>query len=160
MPKLIEKCTLEGCERPYQARGMCTTHYARERRLGHPGRARIGRTVAERFWEKVDILGDAECWPWNGHVGANGYGQFSRQRADGSTIYSTAHRTAYEIGRGPFDPELTIDHLCENTRCMNPSHLEPVTQSENSLRRWRRAADRADSRAGDCAHAQGYGGGA
>jgi hypothetical protein len=27
-----------------------------------------------------------------------------------------------------------LDHLCRNTRCVNPDHLEPVTLAENVLR--------------------------
>lgn len=45
-----------------------------------------------------------------------------------------AHRAAYEAFVGPIPKGLTIDHLCRNTRCVNPSHLEPTTIKENVMR--------------------------
>lgn len=45
-----------------------------------------------------------------------------------------AHRVAYELCIGPIPTGLTIDHLCRNTRCVNPKHLEAVTLRENILR--------------------------
>lgn len=45
-----------------------------------------------------------------------------------------AHRVFYEHHVGPIPLGLTIDHLCKVTRCVNPDHLEPVTQRVNTLR--------------------------
>lgn len=45
-----------------------------------------------------------------------------------------AHRTAYEKAHGPIPDGLVIDHLCRNTACCNPDHLEAVTQRVNVLR--------------------------
>lgn len=45
-----------------------------------------------------------------------------------------AHRAVYEHLRGPIPVGLELDHLCRNTRCVNPAHLEPVTHRENALR--------------------------
>lgn len=45
-----------------------------------------------------------------------------------------AHRVSYELHKGPIPEGKKLDHLCWNTRCVNPAHLEPVTSKENSRR--------------------------
>lgn len=45
-----------------------------------------------------------------------------------------AHRVSYELLVGPIEPGLVLDHLCKNTKCVNPDHLDPVTQKTNVLR--------------------------
>lgn len=43
----------------------------------------------------------------------------------------TAHRWSYEHFVGPIPDGYVIDHLCKVTLCVNPAHLEPVTQRTN-----------------------------
>ena len=78
-----------------------------------------------------DQVGEAPtgCWYWLGYVGSNGYGYI---KVSGRLLLT--HRYAYELFRGPVPTGLELDHLCRNTTCCNPSHLEPVTHAENVRR--------------------------
>jgi hypothetical protein len=100
--------------------------------------------VAERFWARVekhdvDCPCCGGCWIWRGGTNGGVYGKFqagSRRRGAAPVF---AHRFAYELLVAPIADGLTLDHLCRNTFCVNPAHLEPVTLGEN-LRRAARAA--------------------
>lgn len=87
----------------------------------------------ERFWEKVDKLVASPCWQWIGaresRKGVKKYGHFW-----GGENHCQAHRWSYEHFVGPIPEGLQLDHLCRNTACVNPAHLEPVTARVNTLR--------------------------
>lgn len=82
------------------------------------------------FWDRVANRFLFGCWPWIGNINpSTGYGRFwIHRRCFG------AHRIAYELGKGAIKPGMTIDHLCRNRKCVNPEHLEQVTNRVNVLR--------------------------
>lgn len=84
----------------------------------------------ERFWSKVDRSEPDGCWLWLAHRSPGGYGRFAVTR----THRVQAHRFAYEQIVGPIPDGLTLDHLCRTRACVNPVHLEPVTNRENIIR--------------------------
>ncbi len=65
------------------------------------------------------------CWLWTGSRDAAGYGRIGQR---------LAHREIYTALVGPIPEGLHIDHLCRTPRCVNPEHLEAVTQAENNRR--------------------------
>lgn len=67
------------------------------------------------------------CILWIGTV-FKGYGIM------GSGGSGRAHRVAYELDRGPIPNGMTIDHLCRVRCCVNPRHMEVVSNKENVLR--------------------------
>lgn len=86
--------------------------------------------LPDRFWAKVSPS-PTGCWLWTSSCDSSGYGSFSLDRR----TYG-AHRLSYLTLRGPIPEGLQIDHLCRVTRCVNPDHLEPVTDLENKRRRF------------------------
>lgn len=80
----------------------------------------------ERFVERIPESG---CWIWIGSLGSHGYGQIGIRN-----IMNTAHRVVYEFYKGEIPKGLYLDHLCRVKCCVNPNHLEPVTNRENLLR--------------------------
>lgn len=131
-------CSTDACERPAKARGMCTSCYMRwyaanpdaPKRSYKTGTKKVYGTVEERFWAYVDASDPLGCWRWTGAIDVqSGYGRMS---VNGTVTY--AHRISYELCVGDLDPGLTIDHLCRNRWCVQPLHLEQVTNRENIRR--------------------------
>jgi hypothetical protein len=91
--------------------------------------------LPERFWAKIAVDEGSGCWLWKACTDRYGYGQFRvGSRTDGSSRMARAHRVVYETLVGEILKGLQADHLCRVRRCVNPTHLEPVTQRENILR--------------------------
>lgn len=97
-------------------------------------------TPDELFWMKV-VAADNGCWIWTA-CRVRGYGQFNVHR-----VAVMAHRYSYERMIGPIPEGLVLDHVCHNDdvtcaggdscehrACVNPYHLEPVTQAVNLIR--------------------------
>lgn len=78
------------------------------------------------YLQQVQQLPSDQCWNWPGCVDRSGYGKSAR---------TAAHRFVWLRLRGPIPDGLELDHLCFNTLCVNPNHLEPVTRQENMRRR-------------------------
>jgi HNH endonuclease len=97
----------------------------------------VKRTLEERFWEKVDKNGPiaiirgvpSQCWIWIASRDPRGYGHIGLNRS-----LQRAHRVSLRLADIPIPDDLVVDHLCRNPSCVNPDHIEPVTQRENVKR--------------------------
>jgi hypothetical protein len=69
------------------------------------------------------------CWLWQGARNSGGYPQLG---LGGKTQY--AHRVYFAALVGVIPDGMQLDHLCRRRACVNPSHLEVVSQRENIRR--------------------------
>ncbi|MFC3504805.1 HNH endonuclease [Micromonospora krabiensis] len=121
MATVTPPCSVVECDRPARARGWCLPHYKRWRRRG----TIHDITPEHRFFSHVEE-GENGCWLWTAGRYPAGYGKFS---VDGST--ELPHRWAYEFFIAEIPAGLSLDHLCRTPPCVNPWHLEPVTDRVN-----------------------------
>jgi len=122
---VIEKgCAVEGCERPFQAKGYCKYHWRKWKQFGDPlgGGTRHGEPM--EFLKRAAISTDAECISWP-YANSEGYARLRgvpAYRFVCEMVYgpppTPKHDTAHSCGRG---------HL----GCVNPNHLRWATRKEN-----------------------------
>lgn len=80
-------------------------------------------------------LADTGCWLWLGYCDRNGYARIydrTTQRIE------WAHRYSYRAHKGQIPHGYEIDHTCQQTRCVNPGHLDAVTKVEHVARTFAR----------------------
>lgn len=124
-------CSIDACCGEVLARGWCNKHYRRWYKYGDPSLvsnpAKVVLTESERFWSRI-VEGEVDdCWLWP-NPNKRGYGLFGLQNT-GKTVY--AHRYAWQDSRGPLEAGKVIDHMCRQRSCVNPAHLQQVSQGEN-----------------------------
>lgn len=140
----MKLCGFETCDRQAAAKGLCLQH----RRQQRNGRE---LTQIKRMAKKSDSVDvrmarftnrTETCWQWVGYVDRDGYGAITLE-----AVKRKAHRVAYKMAKGEIPDGFDIDHLCRNTACVNPDHLEAVPPEENQRRRISALGVRKRSRA-------------
>lgn len=94
----------------------------------------LGLRDQGRLWAYIKphmtaMFDGTQCWQWFGPKRHTGYGKFNIEKRQ-----LMAHRVVYEHLVGLVPRGLVLDHLCRRSWCVNPGHLEIVTQRTNVLR--------------------------
>ena len=97
------------------------------------------------------VVDPSGCWISTYAIGSHGYAQVGWW-ADGKSHMITHHRAAWTAVHGPVPEGMTIDHICQIRRCVNPDHLRLLTPEVNGRRAGR---DILDAPAGECLHGHG-----
>jgi hypothetical protein len=90
----------------------------------------MDQSIGARFWAKVNCAGTHRqhmptcCWEWTGAKNLDGYGRFRVGRK-----HERAHAMLLWWSAGEKPPY--IMHLCDNPKCVRPSHLQPGSHSLN-----------------------------
>jgi hypothetical protein len=120
-------CRVRACVNPSHLEAVPASVNTR-RMLDSLGIRRAGQPPT-RDLSAPRAVNKAECIEWQRCRDRDGYGA---KWADGRRVF--AHRWAFEQANGPLDDGMTIDHLCGNRACVNPTHMEAVSSRENKRR--------------------------
>ena len=86
----------------------------------------FSKDVIDRFWSKVDIKSEDECWEWLGPLRGKGYGYIVIEHKK-----IKANRFSWIITNGLIPTEKLVLHNCDNSKCVNPNHLYIGSHSDN-----------------------------
>lgn len=84
----------------------------------------------ERFVSNINILGNDDCWKWNGRINQVGNGIFVIETyIDNERVTETyqAHILAYKYFTNSDPDARYFDRMCDNSLCCNPNHIVPRT---------------------------------
>ena len=100
----------------------------------------MARVIPERVQERV--LDNVAMGPNGCHISTyaaskDGYarvGWHDLERGVGHIVGAGAHRVAWTARYGQIPDGMTVHHRCFTPRCVNPDHLELLTNVENARR--------------------------
>lgn len=99
--------------------------------------------IYKRIMERIVICPDTGCWLWQGPTSGNGRGGgYPRMSLDGRTV--AVHKVMFTHAYGYIPGNKQVDHICTNRCCINPAHLQLVSQPVNISLRWQRQKEGVD----------------
>ena len=88
--------------------------------------------VTARLLSKYTVT-DSGCWESGYSTGNHGYSQIGWSDPAGRYLW-LGHRASWYAHNGPIPIGMTVDHLCRNRICINPDHLQLLSNWENARR--------------------------
>jgi hypothetical protein len=89
-----------------------------------------GKSLNYRLWQKVNVRGEGDCWPWLGASNRSGRGQLmaadGRKRSVPQLIWEDVNEQSFPEGK-------EACHTCDNPPCCNPKHIWTGTRTENII---------------------------
>ncbi|MGV2110107.1 hypothetical protein ACQZ46_02390 [Agrobacterium salinitolerans] len=121
-------CTVNDCQKDAKVKGLCWSHYMRNRRHGTPLGGTTDRGAAIDFFNSIPSEGTG-CTIWPYYRDSNGSARLVVK--DGASDYVA--RRICERTYGPRGPEYDAAHSCGNgdLGCVSPWHLSWKTRAEN-----------------------------
>lgn len=111
------------------------------------------RNYADRLFNRYEIDNNG-CWYWIGARNNGGYGMVAKTFA-GVQKNQLAHRVMYTLFYGAIPDNKVVDHICNTPACVNPRHLQCISQDANMARSLT-AATAVNRRKRYCKHGHEY----
>jgi len=129
-----QKCSIVDCKqrRISKTETLCRTHKANPSSSPKISKSKIANMDDLKKFVKVN---DQGCWMWQGNV-QYGYGKIWTFYK--GSRHTSAHRLSYVIANGELEPGMQVHHNCAVKQCVNPDHLQAVTQESNTAEMWDR----------------------
>lgn len=87
------------------------------------------KSIQESFEKKFERVPWSGCWIWTSSTNPRASSPQSLFYFSGKK--KIASRVAYELYVGPIPEDQIVRHICDNSLCVNPNHLELGTQYDN-----------------------------
>ena len=133
-PQGEERFCTRDCQRAYIARDeqssakrrqtMMGVDLARRSALRKAYEENSRKGILEAIRERAEVTENG-CWEWK-QLDSSGY---PRTQIGDKRI--RVHRLSLEVKHGAPLGSQAAHHICANTRCVNPEHLQPVTHRDN-----------------------------
>jgi hypothetical protein len=120
-------CSFKDCKNKIDYMELCASHIHQLQRGKELTTLRyINVDIKTRILSKITTDDTTDCWNWNGYK-REGYGRIQYK---GTT--HTVHRLMYKLHNNGINSNESIHHICANTLCVNPDHLQSISQRENT----------------------------